>query len=72
MSRRLAVCTDLIRPITYSPWLTRTEPSACLAATGELFDGYHSQMRAVHRRNGDQLAQITTELAGRPAGRASG
>lgn len=39
---------------------------ARLAATGELFDGYHPQMRAVHRRNGDGLAQITAELAGWP------
>ena len=39
---------------------------ARLAATGELFDGYHPQMRAVHRHNGDRLAQITAELAGWP------
>lgn len=39
---------------------------ARLAATGELFDGYHPEMRAVHPRNGDRLAQITTELAGWP------
>jgi len=45
---------------------------ARLAATGELFDGYHPQMRAVHRRNGDGLAQITAELVGWPGFAAVG
>lgn len=45
---------------------------ARLASTGELFDGYHPQMRAVHRRNGDRLAQITAELGGWPGFAAVG
>jgi hypothetical protein len=43
-----------------------------LAATGELFAGYHPEMRAVHRRNGDRLAQITAELDGWPGFEAVG
>jgi len=45
---------------------------ARLAATGELFDGHRPEMRAVHRRNGDRLAQLTTELAGWPGFRVVG
>src|SRR5262245_2957581 len=45
---------------------------ARLATTGELFDGYHPEMRAIHRRNGDRLARITGELAGWPGFAAVG
>lgn len=37
---------------------------ARLAETGELFDGYHPEMRAVHRHNGDRLAVIIDEIGG--------
>ena len=33
-----------------------------LAASGELFNGYNPQMRAVHRRNGERLTVILDEL----------
>lgn len=33
-----------------------------LAETGELFGGYHPEMRTVHRRNGDRLTEILDEL----------
>jgi len=38
------------------------EVRARLAQTGGLFDGYNAEMRRVHRRNSDRLAQITDEL----------
>jgi hypothetical protein len=37
-----------------------------LAATGELFHGYNSEMQSVHRRNGDRLAEILDDLAAWP------
>ena len=37
-----------------------------LADTGELFGGYHPEMRAVHRRNGDRLSEILDQLGGWP------
>jgi hypothetical protein len=45
---------------------------AGLAATGELFDGYHPRMREVHRRNGDRLVQIITDLGSWPGFAAVG
>jgi hypothetical protein len=33
-----------------------------LAATGELFDGYHPMMRAVHERNADRLLALVQEI----------
>lgn len=33
-----------------------------LAETGELFQGYNDEMRAVHRRNGDRLAAVLAEV----------
>jgi hypothetical protein len=43
-----------------------------LAATGELFDGYHPQMRKVHRENGDRLALIIDDLGAWPGVAAVG
>lgn len=37
-----------------------------LAETGELFEGYHPEMRAVHRRNGARLAEILDEVGSWP------
>ena len=37
-----------------------------LAASGALFDGYHPEMRALHRRNGDRLAEILDEIGSWP------
>jgi uncharacterized protein DUF6624 len=45
---------------------------ARLAAAGKLSAGYHQEMRAVHRRNGDRLAQITAELGAWPGFAAVG
>jgi hypothetical protein len=33
-----------------------------LAETGELSDGYHPEMRAVHRRNGDRLTEVLDQV----------
>lgn len=43
-----------------------------LADTGELFHGYHLEMRAVHRRNGDRLVAILTEIGSWPGYRLVG
>ncbi len=43
-----------------------------LAETGELFDGYHPEMRVVHRRNGDRLAEILDEVGSWPGHRLVG
>lgn len=43
-----------------------------LAGTGELFDGYNAEMRAVHRRNGDRLAVIIDEVGCWPGNRLVG
>jgi len=45
---------------------------ARLAENGELFDGYNAEMREVHRRNGDRLAQIIDELGSWPGRTAVG
>lgn len=39
---------------------------------GELFGGYHSEMRAVHRRNGDRLTTILDEIGSWPGHRLVG
>ncbi|MEM9132248.1 MAG: DUF6624 domain-containing protein [Actinomycetota bacterium] len=38
-----------------------------LAKSGQLFRGYHPEMRAVHRRNGDRLAEILDQLGRWPS-----
>ncbi len=43
-----------------------------LIEAGELFGGYHSEMRAVHRRNGDRLAAILDEVGRWPGHRLVG
>ncbi len=43
-----------------------------LAASGELFGGYHPEMRLVHRRNGDRLTEIIDELGCWPGRRLVG
>ena len=45
---------------------------ARLAETGELFGGYHPEMRAVHRRNGDRLAMIVDDVGCWPGYRLVG
>lgn len=45
---------------------------ARLAETGELAGGYHPEMRAVHRRNGDRLAIILDEVGCWPGYRLVG
>ncbi|MGI9597160.1 MAG: DUF6624 domain-containing protein [Acidimicrobiales bacterium] len=43
-----------------------------LADTGELFQGYNAEMRAVHRRNGDRLAVILADVGCWPGYRLVG
>jgi len=43
-----------------------------LAESGELFGGYHPQMRAVHRHNGDRLMVVLDELGCWPGFRLVG
>ncbi len=43
-----------------------------LAETGELFDGYHPEMRSVHRRHGDRLVEILDEVESWPGHRLVG
>lgn len=43
-----------------------------LAETGELYGGYHPEMQAVHRRNGQRLAAILDELGCWPGGHVVG
>lgn len=43
-----------------------------LIESGELFDGYHPEMRAVHRRHGDRLTAILDELGCWPGRRLVG
>lgn len=43
-----------------------------LADTGELFDGYHPEMREVHRRNGDRLTEVLDQIGSWPGHRLVG